>query len=770
MTEQSTSEPKAINFVFPFRDVRGKDIVDEHVFYDWLTNEDTGNFAVSSTGMWHGGIHVSAEGAGQHLDLPHGVRGLADGWIVAYLMNRLPLASQIAAGGGKSAQTGHYSSAFTLVRHTLEFPANNTLTFFSLYMHLQSVAEYKQNGWKQPAYWARSYKVAKEANDKPKSDARHGEPTPEQVGLNIHTKPGDRDILGILPRGAQVHIGERSRDKKWGKLTAIESGGLIPPRVNGAVRPGAETGWVYLDKERGHYLLTEDVSETQCDQIIVPKEPIKIAAGDLIGHLGQYWQPAEPSREHRMVHIEVFCDDTLPQFLKECAKAGEKISEFDKLSLLRIERGTKLFKGHSVDEEGAHAPVTGLDQIYSQAALDALPADCKGPVDNDPLNHGKGEPWWYITCADSRYKDISGWVRNRQTPAGRVTRESPYAWPDFETVTGADAGNPTIFSTVDAWLDHVLCEDKPATSDVSKLKPLACGVYRQLSPMRDEAKAADELRTHMQNKWLRFRASRLIPKHRSEWASQSEYQSFFEKVLQRVTKEPYHDAEIERIKRLVWWDEVQQKLKKAKQPFPARPDVFHIHPIALVGNFRQNCDCATKFKKISAIILRHEGGYVNQASDKGGPTNHGIAWNTWQAYAQEDLNVEPTLDNLKQLTSEQAETIYLKRYWEPKGFCKFNDQRVALMVYDWTITSSGAAKQIQSMLNSRYDANIEIDGGMGNKTVEALNSIDNQEKLLNEIANLRRDYYTNITINNPSQIVYLKGWLKRVDDCLQVEI
>jgi lysozyme family protein len=184
----------------------------------------------------------------------------------------------------------------------------------------------------------------------------------------------------------------------------------------------------------------------------------------------------------------------------------------------------------------------------------------------------------------------------------------------------------------------------------------------------------------------------------------------------------------------------------------------------------QNCDCATKFKKISAIILRHEGGYVNQASDRGGPTNHGIAWNTWQAYAQEDLNVEPTLENLKQLTSEQAETIYLKRYWEPKGFCKFNDQRVALMVYDWTITSGGAAKQIQSMLNSRYNANVEIDGGMGNKTVEALNSIDNQEKLLNEIANLRRDYYTNITINNPSQIIYLKGWLKRVDDCLQVEI
>ncbi|TKC88043.1 hypothetical protein FAZ69_17490 [Trinickia terrae] len=590
MTTQSPSEPNALNFAFPFRDAHGKDIVDEHVFYDWLADEDTGNFAVSSTGMWHGGIHVSAEGAGKHLDLVHGVRCIADGWIVAYLMNRSPVVSQIAAGDGKSALTGHYSSAFTLVRHTLEFPANNTLTFFSLYMHLQSVAEYRQKGLKEPAYWTRSYKITNDANDKPKSDIHHGEPTSDQVGLNIHTKPSDRDYLGILPRGARVRIGERSRDEKWGKLEAIESGPLIPPRVNSAVRPGAETGWVFLGKEHGHYLLTEDVSEAHCGRVIVPQEPIKIGAGELIGHLGRYWLPADPAREHRMVHIEVFCDDTLPRFLSESIKAAEKITDFDKLSLLRIERGTKLYMGHSVDEEGAHAPATGMTQIYGQAALDALPADCKGPVDNDPFNHGKGEPWWKITGADSRYADITGWVRNRQTPAGRVTRESPHAWKDFETVTGADADNPTIFSTVDAWLDHVLCEDKPATSDVGKLKPLACSVYRQLSPRRNEAQAADELRALRQNKWLRFRASRLMPKHRSEWASQSEYQSFFEKVLQRVAKEPYHDAEIERIKRLVWWDEVQKKLKEAKQPFPASPNVFHIHPVGLVSNFGRKAD------------------------------------------------------------------------------------------------------------------------------------------------------------------------------------
>jgi lysozyme family protein len=84
------------------------------------------------------------------------------------------------------------------------------------------------------------------------------------------------------------------------------------------------------------------------------------------------------------------------------------------------------------------------------------------------------------------------------------------------------------------------------------------------------------------------------------------------------------------------------------------------------------------------------------------------------------------------------------------------------MVYDWTITSGsgGAAKQIQNMLIKKYETDIKVDGMLGRDTVSALN----------EIADIRREYYTNLTIKDPSQIVYLKGWLNRVDDCLRVNI
>lgn len=581
MATQTTPEPPSLSVAFPFRAANGQALVDEHAFYEWLSSEASGNFAVSSAGMWHGGIHVSANGAGRQLDLAHGVRCIAAGEVVAYRLNQVTLTSQI------SSQTGHYSSAFTLVRHTLEYPAGNRLALFSLYMHLQSVAEYSQKAMSAPAYWARCHEVTQHAADKPKI-ALHTPIPNGHIGLNIRADAkGSSEILGILPRGTQVRIGEKRNKGLWGKIEAIESGLIVPPAVGGTVRQGAEKGWVYLGKERGHFVLTSAISQAQSDRVIVPATPIRINAGDLIGHLGQYWLPDNPAQDHQMVHIEVFCGSDLPGFLAKTRAAAKDITDFNKLPLLRIDKGVKLFQikktnaqGQPIYEEGVNAPQTAVAQIYSQATLDAFPADHKGPKDNGP---GPGQPWWYVISANSRHEDISGWVRNRQTPPnGGVTRESPYAWVDFETVTGADAGNPTIFSTVDAYLDHVLCEDKPATGSLDKLKPLACNTYRALSPMRDETRAADEMRALKDHKWLRFRASRLIPRHRSEWASQSEYQNFFDKVLPRIAKEPYHDAEIERLKKLVWWDEVKNAVKG---PFPDSPEVFHIHPIALAGNF-----------------------------------------------------------------------------------------------------------------------------------------------------------------------------------------
>ena len=96
------------------------------------------------------------------------------------------------------------------------------------------------------------------------------------------------------------------------------------------------------------------------------------------------------------------------------------------------------------------------------------------------------------------------------------------------------------------------------------------------------------------------------------------------------------------------------------------------------------------------------------------------------------------------------------------------------MVYDWTITSGGAAKEIQKLLVNRYQQNISIDGGMGPETIQALNNVSDQHTLLKEITLIRKNYYTALAFdkdgNKTRNHKFLRGWLNRVDDCLKVAI
>lgn len=183
-------------------------------------------------------------------------------------------------------------------------------------------------------------------------------------------------------------------------------------------------------------------------------------------------------------------------------------------------------------------------------------------------------------------------------------------------------------------------------------------------------------------------------------------------------------------------------------------------------------DCAARFNKVSRIVLANEGGFVDDPDDAGGATNMGIAWRTWQSYARADLGVEPTLENLKQLTEEQAETIYRKRYWEPRGFCKIDNPRVALMIYDWTITSGKAVREVQEVLVGQFGKKVTIDNVMGQHTIDSINDVPDQEALVNGIASARKGYYRSLTFNRDgsrnSNQKFLKGWLARVDRCLGV--
>jgi hypothetical protein len=179
-------------------------------------------------------------------------------------------------------------------------------------------------------------------------------------------------------------------------------------------------------------------------------------------------------------------------------------------------------------------------------------------------------------------------------------------------------------------------------------------------------------------------------------------------------------------------------------------------------------DCESLFKKVAPIILRHEGGWVNDPNDSGGATNMGITIATFKSYAQEDLGIEPTIENLRKLTQEQATKIYRKRYWEPRGYCELQSLKVALMIYDWSITSGGALAEVNKLLQDHYRVSPQK-----KMDAQAINSIADQQDLLERIGEIRKKYYTNLAIKNGQKtknFKFLRGWLNRVNDCISLQI
>lgn len=160
------------------------------------------------------------------------------------------------------------------------------------------------------------------------------------------------------------------------------------------------------------------------------------------------------------------------------------------------------------------------------------------------------------------------------------------------------------------------------------------------------------------------------------------------------------------------------------------------------------------YKKLKPFILRWEGGYVNRKSDRGGPTNKGITLKTFQSFYGKDKGI----DDLKRLTDEQWDHIFLKGFWNPFQAGEIKSQSVANICVDWAWASGTvtAIRQVQRILR------VAVDGKVGKVTLNAINSL-NARRLFDSIKARRIAFVENIVKNDPSQSVNLRGWKNRIN-------
>ena len=168
-----------------------------------------------------------------------------------------------------------------------------------------------------------------------------------------------------------------------------------------------------------------------------------------------------------------------------------------------------------------------------------------------------------------------------------------------------------------------------------------------------------------------------------------------------------------------------------------------------------------KIELLTPKILQWEGGYQCYKEDSGNwfrekliGTNKGITPATYFTA----FGVEPTVEDMKNLTDKQVEQILKKYYWDKWKADLIINQSVAEICVDW-VWGSGVwgIKIPQRVLN------VSGDGIVGEKTLFAINNYHDQELLFNKIKQARITFIENIIIAKPKNAKFRKGWLRRIN-------
>ena len=152
------------------------------------------------------------------------------------------------------------------------------------------------------------------------------------------------------------------------------------------------------------------------------------------------------------------------------------------------------------------------------------------------------------------------------------------------------------------------------------------------------------------------------------------------------------------------------------------------------------------FDKAVEVILKHEGGYVNDPVDPGGETNMGISK---KAY--------PYL-NIKELTKKDAKDIYFKDYWL-KAKCSKLPEELRMIYFDMVVNmgKSRAVKILQKAITAK-GVKTAVDGGIGPQTISnALKSGLEPDRL----RSYRVKYYADLISRKPKLEKYWFGWYRR---------
>lgn len=153
------------------------------------------------------------------------------------------------------------------------------------------------------------------------------------------------------------------------------------------------------------------------------------------------------------------------------------------------------------------------------------------------------------------------------------------------------------------------------------------------------------------------------------------------------------------------------------------------------------------FDKALAMVLEHEGGYVNHPKDPGGATMKGVTQAVYDAYRKVRGRGQ---QSVKHISDAELKAIYKFQYWD-KVHGDYLPAGLDYAVFDFAVNSGvgRASKYLQAVLG------VAQDGQIGAKTLAAIQS---PVATINALCDRRMGFLRNLR----TFLTFGKGWTRRV--------
>ncbi|WP_248767640.1 pesticin C-terminus-like muramidase [Pseudomonas sp. MWU12-2345] len=408
-------------------------------------------------------------------------------------------------------------------------------------------------------------------------------PVEQMTGVNVRaTANANANPLGLLPIGTSLKISNVGAVGKFRKLLKIVSGKCVPPLA--IDENGHLPGFVWLDA------LEANREPEAKDRVVVLDEPIRIKAGDLIGHVGKYQELSEDIARN-LLHLEVFSCEDVPDFIARSREYAACLPA-DQRTLLKLYKGSSRVVPHredintdnppSINEPGA---VIGAPVILPVGLLESLPPESKlsitETVPGTTISYTRR--WWRLDdhLPNESGETVSGWVLEQDL---LTTRHSPWEWEGYECITETSRNADNLAHHLSSLADLPLEQRRhyQALASSAGKGPIRSRLHTLLNIGENEHLGHEEIRAARDKPWHAQAIGRLITHYESEWFWNPQKWDELDALWDhtgRVRPEQWQISKA-RIKKLSWWAELA-----GLHGISLEGKAWHFHIITIMMNF-----------------------------------------------------------------------------------------------------------------------------------------------------------------------------------------